>query len=121
MIKTFFDLNAWKEAHKLVLEVYDLLEIFPNKEEYALTSQVRRCSVSVTSNIAEGFARKSEREKINFYFIAKGSLAELRSQLYLAKDLSYISEGQFEEVNQNIIIVDKLISGLIKSAGNKPT
>lgn len=120
MVNTFFDLNAWKKGHSLILDVYSVLNNYPQKEEYALTSQIRRCPISITSNIAEGFSRKSKKEKISFYFISKGSLTELQNQLYLSKDLKYISTKIFNELYQQSVIVDKLISGLIKSASDKP-
>ena len=73
-IKSFTDLTAWKEGHKLVLLIYKLTKKFPKEESYGLTDQIRRCSVSITSNIAEGFSRKSQKEKLQFYHMSLGSL-----------------------------------------------
>ncbi|MDD5290643.1 MAG: four helix bundle protein [Patescibacteria group bacterium] len=78
-IKSFTDLVAWKEAHKLVISIYKITEEFPKNELFGITSQIRRCSVSVSSNIAEGFSRHSDLEKIHFYSITKGSITELQN------------------------------------------
>jgi len=72
-IKSFTDLDTWKEGHKLVLLIYESTKFFPKEERFALTDQIRRAAVSITSNIAEGFSRQSLREKIQFYSISKGS------------------------------------------------
>src|SRR5690606_33657098 len=79
-----------------------------------LQRQIRRATVSISSNIAEGFERNTDKEFIHFLFIAKGSAGEVRSQLYIALDLKYISNLQFQEMYDNVIEISKLISGLIK-------
>ena len=109
------DLNAWKEGHKLVLEIYKLSKEFPKEEVFALVSQIRRAVVSITSNLAEGFSRNSYKEKSQFYSIALGSLTEIQSQLFIAKDINYISKEKFDSITAQTIIVSKLINGLIKS------
>ena len=114
----FTDLNAWKEAHKLVLSIYQLTKSFPKEELFALTSQMRRAAVSITSNIAEGFSRKSYKEKVNFYSMAQGSLTELQSQLLISRDIGYISPEEYNEILALSIVVHKLLSGLIKSSRN---
>lgn len=118
-IKNFYDLIAWKEGHKLVLFVYKLVDEFPNKERFVLSSQILRASISITSNIAEGFGRKGLKEKIQFYFLAQGSLAELQNQLIIAKDVGYIKSKDFEEIWKLTVLVQKLISGLIRSLNSK--
>lgn len=118
-IKSFTDLNAWKEGHKLVLMIYKISNIFPPKEQFGLANQIRRASVSITSNIAEGFSRKSNKEKIQFYYTAQGSLTELQNQLIIAKDVRYIETQKFIKISKQTIIVNKLINGLIKSLKNK--
>ena len=80
-IKSFTDLNAWKEGHKLVLMIYGITKQFPKEEIFGLTSQIRRCVVSITLNIAEGFSRQSYKEKVRFYSISLGSITELQNQL----------------------------------------
>ena len=114
-IESFTDLNAWREAHQLSLKIYWLTDKFPDKEIYSLTSQLRRAAVSITSNIAEGFSRQGKKEKIQFYYTAKGSLTELQSQIILARDLGYIKQEDFKDLADKTVLVSKLIFGLIKS------
>ena len=85
-------------------------------ELFGLTSQMRRCAVSITSNIAEGFSRQSFKEKAQFYSIAQGSVTELQNQLIVAKDVQYIQGKTFEAINQHSIKVHKIINGLIKKS-----
>ena len=115
-IRTFKDLITWQEAHKLALTVYSLTNNFPKSEAYSLVDQMRRCVVSVSSNIAEGFSRNSQKEKRLFYYMALGSLTELQNQLLLSKDLGYIDKEKFFEIDEQTIKVHKLINGLIKSS-----
>ena len=114
VIKTFFDLNAWKEAHKTVLLTYKLTDKFPSKEDYALTSQMRRASVSISSNIAEGFSRRGKKEKIMFYSMALGSVTELQNQLIIARDIEYIDDMECKSLMDQTVVTHKLINGLIK-------
>lgn len=113
-IKDFRDLNAWKEGHKVVLMIYELTKIFPKEELFGLTKQLRRAAVSVTSNIAEGFSRRSYRDKSNFYTMALGSLTEIQNQLAIAVDVNFIKQNKFEEVSSQISKTSKIINGLIK-------
>lgn len=115
-IRSFTDLNAWKEGHILVLEIYKITKIFPREELFSLTDQIRRCAVSVTSNLAEGFSRQSYKEKLQFYSISLGSVTELQNQLLIARDVGYLSNKRFQEIAEKTIIVHKLMSGLIKSS-----
>ncbi len=115
-IKSFTDLSAWKEGHKLVLMIYKATQTFPSEEKFGLTNQIRRAVVSFTSNIAEGFSRNSAKEKIQFYYMALGSLTEIQNQLIIARDLSYLSGNMFDKIAEQTITANKLISGLIKSA-----
>ncbi len=92
-IRDFTDLSVWQSAHQLAMQIYKLTARFPKEEQYGLTSQMRRAAVSVPANIAEGFARVGKNEKLNFYNIAQGSLAELRYFLILARDLGYASDA----------------------------
>lgn len=111
-IKSFTDLYAWREGHKLVLRIYKETEKLPNKEIFGLVSQMRRCAVSVTSNIAEGFSRSTNRDKFQFYSIAQGSLTELQNQLLIARDVGYLKEDKFQEMAKQTQTVNKLINGL---------
>lgn len=115
-IKDFTDLNTWQEAHQLVLEIYKITKTFPMEEKFGLINQMRRCSVSITSNIAEGFSRRSSKEKIQFFYLSLGSLTELQNQLLISKDLKFISETSFRKLFDKTRIVSKLTNGLIKSA-----
>lgn len=117
-IKSFTDLDAWKEGHKLVLEIYKITRNFPTSEKFGLTNQLQRSAISITSNIAEGFSRQSDKEKVQFYFTAAGSLSELQNQLLVARDVKYITITAFKEIANQTIIVSKLIRGLIKSKKN---
>jgi four helix bundle protein len=117
-IKSFTDLNAWKEGHKLVLMIYGLTKQFPKEEIFGLVSQIRRCAVSITSNIAEGFSRLSYKEKARFYSISLGSTTELQNQLLIAKDVNYITKEQFQNIAKQSIKVHKITNGLIKSSKN---
>jgi len=115
-ITNFKDLYAWQEGHKLVLLIYKLTEKFPQKEMFGLTNQMRRAAVSITSNIAEGFSRRSYKDKSQFYSMALGSLTELQNQLLVAKDVDYLSDSSFEKTSEQTITVSKLINGLIKKS-----
>lgn len=117
-IRSFTGLHTWQEAHKLVLMTYALTAKFPTKEQYRLSGQMERAAVSVSSNIAEGFRRKTRRDKQNFYDIALSSLTELQNQLIIARDLKYIDNSTFQKIAEQTVIVGKLINGLIKSATN---
>jgi len=113
-IQTYKDLICWKEAHLLVIDIYKITSTFPQSEVFALSSQMRRAVVSITSNIAEGFSRQSYKEKLQFYYIAKGSLIEIDNQLLISKDIAYIKEDGFIKTSESIITVHKLINGLIR-------
>ena len=117
-IKSFIDLSAWKEAHKLVLAIYEATRRFPNEEKFGLVNQLRRAVVSISSNIAEGFSRNTNKEKVQFYYTALVSLTEVHNQSIIAKDVAYIDTRQFDKLMQQIITVNKLLNGLIKSAKN---
>lgn len=97
--KTFRDIKAWQIAYRLVLGVYQLTVKFPSHEVYGLTSQLRRASVSVILNIAEGFKRKSRPDSLRFYNLAEASLEEVKCALLLAKDLNYCSAIDYEAIS----------------------
>ena len=115
-IRSFTDLNAWKEGHKLVLEVYKLTQKFPREEQFGLTNQLRRAVVSFTSNIAEGFSRNSYKEKTQFYSMALGSLTEVQNQLIVARDIGYLSKEEFNKIAETAVIISKITNGLIKKS-----
>lgn len=112
-IVQFTDLNSWKEAHQLVVVVYKLTKEFPREEVFGLTSQMRRAAVSITSNIAEGFGRQGLKEKVQFYYLAQGSLTELKNQLFICKDVGYISEERLANLMNQANAAHQLLQGLI--------
>jgi four helix bundle protein len=120
-ISSFTQLNAWKKAHELVVNVYLITDDFPTNEQFGLTSQIKRAVVSISSNIAEGFSRRTRADKINFYHIALGSTTEVQNQLLIAKDLGYVMQEKFNLLASLSVEVNKLINGLIKSSGDKNT
>lgn len=113
-IRSFTDLNSWAEGHKLVLMIYKITKSFPKEELFGLTNQMRRCAVSATSNIAEGFSRQSYKEKLQFYSIALGSITELQNQLLIGKDVEFIKDDEFKRIAEQSMTVHKLTNGLIK-------
>lgn len=115
-IKSFTDLHAWQEGHSLVLEVYRMTKSFPQDERFGLSDQMRRCSISITSNIAEGFSRHSKKEKAQFLYMALGSVTELQNQLLVVRDIGYISNEVFHQAAEKTVVVSKLVNGLIKSS-----
>ncbi len=118
-IRSFTDLETWKYAHKLVLEIYKLTKSFPKEEIYGLTNQIRRCAISISSNIAEGFSRRTDKDKIQFYYMAKGSLTEFQNQLLVARDIKLINNQNFQDIASLTVVVHKLINGSIKSLNTK--
>ncbi|MBU2914651.1 four helix bundle protein [Reichenbachiella agariperforans] len=105
----FRKLNIWKRSIDLVTEIYQLTSSFPEAEKFGLTSQIRRCSVSVPSNIAEGAGRKSDKEFVQFLSIAMGSLCELETQLIISKNLKLINSEQMEVKTSEINEIQKMI------------
>ncbi|RZJ77729.1 MAG: four helix bundle protein [Flavobacterium sp.] len=108
-------LDVWKKAHQLTLAVYELTKSFPPNEQFALTSQLRRSASSVPANIIEGQSRQYKKEFIQFLYISRGSLSETEYHLYLAKDLKYITEAQYQAVSPEIISVKMMLNKLISS------
>lgn len=115
LAKSFPELQVWQEAHSLVLMIYKATDSFPKKEDFGLTSQVRRAAVSITSNITEGFERGSKREFCQFLIIARGSLGETQNQLLLAKDLLYLTQEDFNKVEEQSVKVHKMLNAFIRS------
>ncbi|BDB52436.1 four helix bundle protein [Flavobacterium ammonificans] len=114
-IFSFEKLIAWQKARELALEIYKITKLFPKDELFGITSQMRRCSVSVASNLAEGSGRNSMKDKARFTEIAYGSALELLNQLILSFDFEYIEEQKYIEIREKITEVTVLINGLYKS------
>ncbi|KKP38147.1 MAG: s23 ribosomal protein [Candidatus Peregrinibacteria bacterium GW2011_GWF2_33_10] len=102
-------LNIWTIGIEIVNEIYEITEKFPKEEIFGLTSQIRRSAVSIPSNIAEGSQRTSNKEFANFILIAKGSLAELQTQLLIAKNLQYLNNDKFEQINGKAGNLNKML------------
>lgn len=115
-INSFTDLIVWKEGHKLVIMVYKITKLFPKEETYSLIDQMRRAVSSITANISEGFGRQSYKEKVQFYYLSKGSLLELKNFILIAKDIGYLNPEQFKQLADQANIVDKLLQGFIKKS-----
>jgi len=111
--KKYIELDVWKNARELVKVIYDLTKKFPKDETFGLMNQLRRCSVSVPSNIAEGCGRQHSKDSIQFFYVARGSLYELETQLYLSLDLNYISEDEVKICLDKVEVSQKLLSGFI--------
>jgi len=119
-IHSFTDLIVWQKAHRFVLQIYKITVSFPKEERYSLVDQLRRASVSITSNISEGFYRRTAVDKSHFYYTSLGSLAEIQNQLILSRDLNYINNDLFQKLGKESVEIHKLINGLIKSSSTKP-
>lgn len=113
-IERFEDIDAWKKARVLVKEVYKVTAVGKFSKDFSLRDQIRRAGVSVISNIAEGFSRQTDREFSQFLYVAKGSVSELQSQLYVALDLGYLNQEEFEDLCGQAEEVVKLVSGFIR-------
>lgn len=111
LVKSFRELIVWQKSHELVLLVYEVTEKYPRIENFGLVLQSRRCSVSIPSNIVEGFKRKTKNDSLHFYNIAEGSLEELKYQLLLARDLGYILKDKYHQLNALADEVGKLLNG----------
>ena len=114
MRKDFKELLVWQYAHQLTLEVYRITRQFPQEERFGLSNQLRRAAVSVESNIAEGSARNSSKDFLQFLFVARGSLAEVEVQLIIARDLNYITDEDFSQANEPRLSAMRLLQLLIK-------
>lgn len=111
-VRNFEELIVWQRARDLTLNVYSLLKV---NKDYGFRDQIQRASVSIMNNIAEGFEYRTNKEFIRYLYISKGSCAEVRSMLYLAVRLGYISEQEQKRLSLSVIEISKLLTGLIRS------
>ena len=118
-MRSFYTLIVWKKSHELTLKIYEITKNYPKEEIFGLTNQIRRCAVSVPSNIAEGCGRNTSKETIHFLFIARGSIYELETQLYLSLDQNYIEKEEFGNILSQVILCKKLLNGFINYYKNK--
>jgi len=112
-IEKFEEIEAWQKARELTQQIYAVSNGGAFVRDFGLRDQIRRASVSIMSNIAEGFERGSNKEFIQFLYIAKGSAGEMRAQLYVALDQKYIDQNSFDELKRHVSEVSRMISGLI--------
>jgi four helix bundle protein len=113
-IKNFKDLKIWQKGIKLVKSIYQLTVDFPSDEKYGITAQMRRSSISIPSNIAEGFMRKHNKEYKQFLYISLGSLGELETQVILTEELGFGDSSKTQTILANIEELNRMIMGLIK-------
>jgi four helix bundle protein len=114
-MKTHHDLEVWKKSIDLVTEIYKVTESFPKTEQYGLTNQIRRCAVSIPSNIAEGAARTSIKEFSQFLSISLGSISELETQLIISNNLKFIDVNQYNELIPSLVTIRRMTIGLKKT------
>jgi four helix bundle protein len=114
-VKSIEELEVFKKAHKITVEIYEITKAFPQDEKFALVSQMRRAAYSIPSNLMEGGHRLNKKEYRQFAGIAKGSVGELKYFLMLSKDLGYISEKKFFILRESAEEVSKMLGGLVKS------
>lgn len=110
----YTDLEVWKEARYLVKVIYEMTRLFPDSEKFGLISQIQRAAISIPSNIAEGCGRETQKDSIRFFYISRGSLYELETQLYLVYDLGFINQESLEKKLETLQKSKKLLSGFIK-------
>ena len=116
----YMSLNVWMNAKDLAIEIYKISMNSDLSKDYGLRDQIRRAAVSIPSNIAEGSEKNSNKDFVRYLNIAKGSVAELLTQLIIAKEIGYITELQYRELTERYIEVTKMIVGLIKSKSLSP-
>ncbi len=118
-MKDFRELIVWQKSIDLVERVYQITNSFPKEEMFSLTSQIRRSAISIPSNVAEGFGRKSTLDYIHFLHIARGSLYELQTQFEISNRVKYLSENDLKSTIEECKEVEKMLNGLIASLANK--
>jgi len=117
--KSFEEMPVWQKAMELAVRIFNLTEKLPRKEDYSLTSQIRKSSLSVSGNIAEGFGRKHTKDKLNFYYHSRGSLAETKSHLIYGREVGYFDKKEFEDLSRFVDEIWKELNSLINSLTEK--
>ncbi len=120
-ITTYKDLIVWQKSIQLVTEIYALTKTFPADERFGIVSQLNRAVISIPSNIAEGWGRELSKNYLQFLRVSRGSLMEVEAMILISKNLNYINEKEFIEVNKKIEEIGKILQGLIKSVQQKIT
>jgi four helix bundle protein len=121
MLKNYKDLQVWQKSYQLCLKIYRITAQFPKEEKFGLTSQIKRSAVSIPSNIAEGYGRKTTADYIRILYISYGSICELETQILLARDLRFIEKREVDVILSDIAEVERMLKALIKSLENKPS
>ena len=119
-LKRFADIVAWQKGREVVKKIYELTRQGAFSRDWGLKDQIQRAAVSICSNIAEGFERSGNKEFANFLWIAKGSVGEVASQLYNAKDCGYIDEETFAAIQGDLNLVSAMLYNLIRSLKSSP-
>jgi four helix bundle protein len=119
MLRNYKDLRVWQKGYQLCLQIYKATKEFPKSEQYGITAQIRKAAVSIPSNIAEGYGRKTTKEYIQSLYITYGSLCELETQILLSGDPEYIVKEKYEILLGEIGSVERMLKALIKSLENK--
>ena len=117
-MKGYRDLIVWQKSMDVITLIYELVKQFPDDEKFGLTSQIKRSSVSVPSNIAEGYGRNYTKDYIRFLNIARGSLYEMQTQLQVALNLGFIAEEDLNKINSLSVEVEKMLNSLINKLAN---
>jgi four helix bundle protein len=120
MLTNYKELKVWQKSYELCLEIYRITAKFPKEEIYGLMSQIRRSAVSIPSNIAEGYGRKTTADYIRMLYISYGSVCELETQILLAGDLDLIEEGELGTLKKNVAEIERMLKALITSLENTP-
>ncbi len=118
-ISTYKDLIVWQKSIQLVTEIYALTKTFPTDERFGIVAQINRAVISIPSNIAEGWGRELSKNYLQFLRVSRGSLMEVETMILISKNLNYINEKDFIEMNKKIEEVGKILQGLIKSVQQK--
>ena len=119
MLKNYKELKVWQRSYAVCIRLYQTTAKFPVEERYGLTSQIRRSAVSIPSNIAEGYGRRTTADYIRFLYIAYGSLCELETQIMLSSDLNYVTDGNIEDILMDISELERMLKALIRSLEEK--
>ena len=119
MLKNYRELHVWKKAYNLCVKIYRITKVFPQEERYVLSSQIRKSALSIPSNIAEGYGRKTKADYVRILYITYGSVCELETQILLAGDLNYIQTNRRSALDRDISEIEIMLKALIRSLEKK--
>lgn len=118
-LKRYSELIAWQKSKELAVLAYSMTNDYPKAEKFGITSQIRRAAVSISANIAEGYGRRTLKDYVRFLYISQGSLFELETLFAISSDLGYVSQTQFNQIEEDMREVERILSALIRSLENK--